>query len=354
MPDEGSRTTARKRITLPNDGGTVDVPVITKIAFIDPYERYQETEHTIDNSGESLRLTHVDPVYPVTNGVADTSQALFVERVDKWPVFDALERGQETIVEFDNVTGNDTLPPSFISHLKTHVVRYKNASNPDIWIDSELIDSFTIVDPYQRYQETTYVLNNPQTSDEAQADPADPNIADSGNGIDAPWRTDPFQNIVNWNGEPSTAGGPPEFLQCGGRGGIIFLFGPGSTYWDNPHTMNNSTVNEFFQTPEFPTVGMTGWLTGNPNPSGLPAFGPPGSDFFASVSGSSVTWTVIGSDGAHSFSFNFGDWVIHTKHVGQWLYNFDSITLGPLQQNSGVPFNYSIAAFVKMKLSGPW
>lgn len=197
MPVEFSRTTARKRITL----GTsyVDVPVITAISFVDRSDRGQETQHSIDNSSNSARVTHVDIVYHTNPDTSqDTTKQLPVERIDIWKVIDPKDRYQETELTLDNVTGADSTPPSFTTHLKTHVVRYKNPDDPDnTWIDSELIDEFVVVDGSDRHQETHYYLNNPQTDDDAQADPNDPEISDSNNGIDPAWRTDPFQNIVN-------------------------------------------------------------------------------------------------------------------------------------------------------------
>jgi hypothetical protein len=200
MPEEFSRTTKRKRIILPT-GGAVNVPIITKIAFIDPYDRYQEWQHSIDNSSESARIVHTDQLHPSSGSTANTSISLPIERIDQWPSVDPFDRYQETHLELDNVTGSDSIPPSFITHLKTHVVRYTGTGSS--WIDSELIDSFAVVDPYDRYQEKIYTLNNPQTSEDAQADPSDPEISDTGNGVDPPWRTDPFQNIINY----SNAGG---------------------------------------------------------------------------------------------------------------------------------------------------
>lgn len=206
MPEEFSRTTARKRITLPT-GGEVNVPVITKISFIDPYQQYQEFEHSINNSAEGDRTVHVDQVHPVTEGVSDDALSLPVERIEEWPSTDQYDRNQETRLQLDNITGSDQKPPSFITHLKTHVVRYRNEDDENIWIDSELIDSFAFIDPFDRYQEKVYTLLHPPGEFDAQgheiiiADANDPNIADSDNGIDPPWRTDPFQNIVNWNGQ---------------------------------------------------------------------------------------------------------------------------------------------------------
>ncbi len=192
MPTELSRTTARKRITL--GASFVDVPVITKISFVDPNDRYQETQYSIDNSSGAARRVHTDVI---------GTPSLPVERIDRWSMLDPNDRGQETQITMDNVTGHDEVPPHFSAHIKTHVVRYKNPDDPNTWIESELIDSFAVLDPNDRGQESVFVLNNPETSDEAQADPNDPNIADFGE-IDPPWRTDPFQNLikVHSEGEP--------------------------------------------------------------------------------------------------------------------------------------------------------
>jgi hypothetical protein len=189
MAEEFSRTTARKRIYL----GTkfVDVPVITKISFIDPADRYQEWQYSIENSAQGLRLAHVD-------NVQGDGANLLVERVDKWVVTDIPDRVQETQLEMDNVTGADSVPPHFSTHLETHVVRYKNPDDSDVWIESELIDKFIVHDPVDRGQDTIFALANPQNDDDAQANPDDPDISDAGSFIiDPPWRTDPFQNIVN-------------------------------------------------------------------------------------------------------------------------------------------------------------
>ncbi len=223
MPAEFSRTTARKTVVLPS-GDKINVPVITKIAFIDPFDRYQETEHAIDNSTNSNRLVHVDQVHPVEvnqDGVpteetptAVTTESLYVERIDTWNSLDPLERGQETQLTLDNATGNDLIPPHFTNHERTHIYRYhKDPANPDddgTWVDSELIDEFSVVDPLNRGQETHYTLTNPTNeefragdlSGQASADDPDITIGDgSGEGTQAnPVRLDPFQNIVNYSG----------------------------------------------------------------------------------------------------------------------------------------------------------
>ncbi len=52
MPEEFSRTTKNKRVVLPS-GGTVLIPVITQISFIDPIKQFQEYQYTVDNSADS-------------------------------------------------------------------------------------------------------------------------------------------------------------------------------------------------------------------------------------------------------------------------------------------------------------
>ncbi len=191
MPTEVGRKTARKRVKLPG-GGEVDVKVVTQISFIDQSDRFQETQYSVDNSSTGNRSVRVDTL----------GSNLHVERIKTWYLFDPTDRAQESQVTFDNLTGHDSTPPHFSAHLKTHVVRYKNDPDDGNYIDSELIDSFAMFDAGDRAQETVYTLNQPQTDDEAQADPGDPDISDpSGNEIDPPWRTDPFQNIIGFGQE---------------------------------------------------------------------------------------------------------------------------------------------------------
>jgi hypothetical protein len=193
MPVEFSRTTKRKRIKLPG-GHFVDVPVITAIAWLDASDRFQETQHSVDNSSESDREVHVDQVYKTGQ---TSGESISVERIDVWKVIDPQDRYQETQTTLDNVTGKDSVPPHFSTHTETHVVRYKNPDNANVYIDSELIDRFSFIDAADRGQETIFQLNNPKTDDEAQADPNDPDITDI--NLDPPFRTDPFQNIIGWN-----------------------------------------------------------------------------------------------------------------------------------------------------------
>ncbi len=202
MPQELSRTTARKRIYLTDvtgeeTGPFVDVPVITKIAFVDQNDRYQEIQLTVDNSAGAGRRVRVDNVYQF--GAGATGESLAVERIVTWAIFDASDRGQETQITMDNETGKDEIPPHFATHIKTHVVRYENPDDPSVWIESELIDQFSVIDGNERGQETVYFLNNPAEDEDAQADPSDPEISDTDNGVDPPFRTDPFQNIIQYS-----------------------------------------------------------------------------------------------------------------------------------------------------------
>lgn len=186
MPAEGGRKVGRKRI--PIGSKYVDVPVIQEISFIDPREYYQEYRYTINNSAQSARQVHVVAVKNDTD-----TDSIQVERIDKWPVFDLVSRAQDTIWAPDNVTGETETPPHFSTHLKTHVYRYEHPSDDTYWIESELIDSFIFIG--ENGQETLFTLQNV----DAQADDSMEQIADTANGVDPPWRTDPFQNIIRWS-----------------------------------------------------------------------------------------------------------------------------------------------------------
>ena len=198
--------------------------MITKISFSDGTDRNWETQHTIDNSSESARQVHVDQVNPVPvdrdgattdpSPTADTSQNLYVERIEQWPSIDATDRNWETQISIDNVTGNDQLPPHFLTHLSTHIYRYfQDPQNPDdngVWIDSELIDKFSFIDASDRHQETIYeLIKNPtnaqfrdgDTSGQASDTDEDITIGGDAEGTqENPIRLDPFQNIVNFQG----------------------------------------------------------------------------------------------------------------------------------------------------------
>lgn len=200
MPEEFSRTTKVKTIDVPG-GEDVKFPVITKVSFIDPFKQYQEYQYEVDNSVQGDRRVHVVNVYGES-----ATQPIQVERLEIWKHVDPFSRYQESQVEFDNINGESNTPPSFDianggSHLKTHVVRWYRDQNQQStnWVDVEYIDRFSVIDPKSQYQETIFELRNP-TQEEADAMDldSDPDITDA--SIDPPYRTDPFQNIVNFSG----------------------------------------------------------------------------------------------------------------------------------------------------------
>ena len=175
MPTETGRVVGRKQVKIPN-GGTVDCPVITKITFQDPVDRYQETQYTIDNSSQSNRDTHVASIPgggqstdESGNSANDLSQ-LQVQRIDLWRVRDPVDRYQDTYTALDNKTvqepPNGVAPPYptpgyFTTHEKTHLVKYINTPDDGGYVVSELIDKIKVQDPVDRYQETEYSLQNP-------------------------------------------------------------------------------------------------------------------------------------------------------------------------------------------------
>ena len=69
---------------------------------------------------------------------------------------------KKAAMTLDNATGNDLLPPHFSNHTKTHIYRYhQDPQNPDdngVWVDSELIDEFAVIDPFEQYQERRFTL----------------------------------------------------------------------------------------------------------------------------------------------------------------------------------------------------
>lgn len=218
MPVESDRQLARKRVYLVPDGSDhddgspyVDVLVTTQISFTaDGSDQYQETQYKVDNSGNSGRTVSVGTLNPVTitghatdeygnsyetGTVSDASFKIKFERVLKWPIqADGSDLYWENENTINNKDGEDLVPPHF-AHLKTHVFRYVNPNNSAWWIDVDVIDQISFVgDGSTQYQEVVFTLSAP----DQQADPSLPEISDSGNGIDPPWRLDPFQNVVNF------------------------------------------------------------------------------------------------------------------------------------------------------------
>jgi hypothetical protein len=216
MPTETGRIIKRKRVKLP-DGTTVDIPVITQITFLDVVNQGQESEFHIENSGAAHRDVHVASI-PGGGAATDESgggSGLKIERIEVWRVLDVVDRGQESFIHLDNKTIKEPpeAPPYFTTHEKTHVVKYINTPDDGNAIKSELIDRFKVLDTVDQGQETEYFLSNPPDNQTISGltlgtdkdgtptiavDPSVADVSDSSNGIDPPWRTDPFQNIVDW------------------------------------------------------------------------------------------------------------------------------------------------------------
>jgi hypothetical protein len=225
LPTETGRIIKRKRVQLPS-GGTVDIPVVTQITFLDVVNQGQESEFHIENSGAAHRDVHVAGVPgggEATDESGSDNSGLQVERVDVWRVLDVVDRGQESFIHLDNKTIKEPpdAPPYFTTHEKTHIVKYINTPDDGNWIKSELIDRFKVLDTVDQAQESEYFLSNPpdntgisgltlDTDSDGNptvaVDPSLPDISDSSNGVDPPWRTDPFQNIIDFSG-----GVQPEF-----------------------------------------------------------------------------------------------------------------------------------------------
>jgi len=199
------RKRARKIITLP--GGTqIPITLLNGFSSIDPHSRYQQYDFSINNTESADRAVHVDELYPSIDGENDTSgDPLKVERIDEWKVIDPHNRSQEHIYTFDNKTGSDSIPPHFSAHEKTHSYRYYETpgviDDDGPWIEVEFLDQFRTIDKADRYQESLHTFTgNPEMGDMSWAPTDDDELISGYDGSDEkPIRTDPFQNIVNFN-----------------------------------------------------------------------------------------------------------------------------------------------------------
>ena len=314
MADETARIVKRKQIELPG-GGTVDIPVITQITFRDSVDRGQETQYNIDNSAQAHRDVHVASVADdgttnenagtggVTSGGGSPASTtdLLVERIDLWRVKDPVERSQETFIAPDSKTVAEPpdAPPYFTTHKKTHIVRYINTPDDGASIDSELIDELDVKDPVDRGWQTHYTLSNPPNNanidgitigdtvdgtddgsgtgtpiSQIQVDPTFDDISDTANGIDPPWRLDPFQNIVGYNaglavlGFYGDYGRPAPGYMIGSLDGVLWKDNVFISSQNNNHAMWDAAygdgvwigydIGEFVGTGEVPPSGAAG------------------------------------------------------------------------------------------------
>src|SRR6516164_2480026 len=166
MPVETGRIVNRKRVKLPS-GSTVDIPVIGQITFLDVVNQAQESQFHLDNSAASKRDVHVATLPGGGDASDETGSGsdsdLKVERIDVWRMLDVVEQGQETFFHPDNKTVQKApdAPPYFVTHEKTHVVKYINTPDDGNWIKAELIDQCKYADTVEQGQETEYFLFNP-------------------------------------------------------------------------------------------------------------------------------------------------------------------------------------------------
>ncbi len=210
---EADRTLARQRVICPTDNSLhVDIPVINSMAWTCAAEQAQEYRWTINNTLDNqIRAVHT---HRVTN-VADSSQYLDVERIDGVGGKIMANQAQEYLWNLKNFDPPPQ-PPELIGedpqHRKVHYVRYykDNNTSSDAWIDVELIDQCKITCMAEQAQEYIFYLKNPELGDPAPdpdgglepPDPYRPTIATCNPDLhlldgQAPWRFDPFQNVVN-------------------------------------------------------------------------------------------------------------------------------------------------------------
>lgn len=199
----------RKRIDL-GGGDTVDIPVLNRVPFVVAAEQYQERVAYFRNDATADRKMHIRRLYDNAGG----GSFIDVERIDKLPDKVMQEQAQERIYYLKN-----TDPPPITSHgendprhERVHYVRYykNNNQSTDIWVDVEMIDRMKITIAAEQYQEWILYLKHALTDNiitDARVpwspimvgfcDPSLP-LAEQYEGIDPPYRTDPFQNIIGF------------------------------------------------------------------------------------------------------------------------------------------------------------
>jgi hypothetical protein len=125
-------------------------------SFIDPYQQYQEFEHTLDNTADSTRKVHVDTLHPASWSTMAFRPRTCPTRTTAGSIcrciirhaVDPYQQYQETQLTLDNATAT-IYRFAFSNHEKTHIYRASRPANPDDEgrVDSELIDEFAVVDP---------------------------------------------------------------------------------------------------------------------------------------------------------------------------------------------------------------
>lgn len=201
------RKLARIRVALPS-GKQVDIPVIKSAPFMVAQEQYQERILYFRNGADAERTVRVQPVPSITG-----NDHINVERIQKLPVMTAAEQYQE----YRYLLTNNDPPPIQIdgnflpAHERVHYVRFYaggGGSDHDGWVDVELIDKLKIISPTEQYQEWQVYCRHDALGafvDDGRVPylvtqgscPPDLELL-TGDGINPPYRLDPFQNIVTF------------------------------------------------------------------------------------------------------------------------------------------------------------
>lgn len=218
MPIETGRQCSLLKVVCPDADGAdrfVYLPVIDEIVFTDQKEDGQEFNYIFLNvPGGTTRKVHVDTVENAGT-YADTfpeAGTVDVEVIDEFTVLDAKSNAQE----FTYRLSGNKLPPGNPQpegdEPKLRYVRYtgfKGAGetpDPDIWIDVGVIDQLSVIDQKDDAQQRLLTLsNNPGKDGDPieDGDPYEPVLVQADTGLElneqteAPWRLDPFQNVVN-------------------------------------------------------------------------------------------------------------------------------------------------------------
>jgi hypothetical protein len=277
MAEQADRVYKRKTITLPDGTTKIDVPVLYQSKFGVAADQHQDQWAYFDNSAKSSRKVHVQNIYlngkkPV-NGDGGGS-FIQVERIDSFFVKIMAEGAQE----YEYPLTNKDPPPIQLdgtnspAHERTHVVRYypnNESSGAAGWLDVELIDELKVSCAADQYQEWRIICRHPDLGDPVTDSHVPYNVTigfcdpsfeqapdDSQNGIDPPYRLDPFRNIVNLQNlqsfsyemiadfldvvvggfgdnpsapimPPGAVAWAPDFIDSGNLGGIVGGVAPG-------------------------------------------------------------------------------------------------------------------------------
>lgn len=208
MVAAADRKLARIRVALPS-GKHVDIPVIQKASFVVAADQYQGHDVYFRNDANTDRQVRVQAV----RSVESSSQTINVERIKKFQAKTIAEQAQDR----DYIVKNEDPPPIqlngdlFPAHEKVHYVRFyaDGDTDQDAWVDVELIDKLKIICPNEQYQEWQVYCRHDEPGDfiadsrvpypvSEGTCPPDLDLL-TGDGINPPYRLDPFQNIVTFN-----------------------------------------------------------------------------------------------------------------------------------------------------------